>query len=425
MQESHRSGSASAAALLLSPAGSFESLSAALANGADAVYFGVGKLNMRSRGAANFSAEDLPRIAHICHARGVRAWMTLNTVVFDHELEEIRSLCRAAADAGIDAVSAADPAVLEIAAAAGLPIHLSVQANVANLSSVRFFARYADVMVLARELDLEQIAGICRGIREENITGPSGELVRIEVFVHGALCVAVSGKCYMSLAAFNSSANRGECYQVCRRTYTVRDTVNGQEFEIDNACVMSPGDLCTIEILPRLLEAGVSVLKIEGRGRSADYTAAATKVYREALDMWQQHLTPAPEKITAWKEELSGVFNRGFWHGGYYLGEKTGEWSGTAENKSTRVKVLCGRVLNYYAKAGIVHVLLNSGEVHQGDHFLITGPTTGAVEGVITGVRADDLPVEKASQGMEITFPFDTVVRKNDSFFLLVPREKR
>lgn len=421
MQEPYKSGSA----LLLSPAGSFESLSAALANGADAVYFGVGKLNMRSRGAVNFSAEDLPRIAQLCHSRGVRAWMTLNTVVFDHELEEISDLCRAAAFAGIDAVIAADPAVLEIAKAAGLAIHLSVQANVANLSSVRFFSRYADVMVLARELSLEQIAGICRGIREEHITGPSGELVRIEVFVHGALCVAISGKCYMSLAAFNSSANRGDCYQVCRRTYTVRDTVNGQELEIDNACVMSPGDLCTIEILPRLLDAGVSVLKIEGRGRSADYTAAVTGVYREALDMYQQHLTPAPEKIETWKERLSGVFNRGFWHGGYYLGEKTGEWSGIAENKSTWVKVLCGRVLNYYARAGIAHVLLNSGEVHPGDHFLITGPTTGAVEGVIGGLRADDRSVEKASQGMEITFPFDTVVRKNDSFFLLVPRKTR
>ena len=408
---------------LLSPAGSFESLSAALENGAHAVYLGVGKLNMRSRGAVNFTVDDLPEVTQKCHARGVEVWMTLNTVVFDDEIEQVKCLCDAAKNAGVDAVIAADTAVLEIAKAAGLSIHLSVQANIANLEAVRFYARYADVMVLARELSLEQISRICKGIREEHITGPSGELVKIEVFVHGALCVAVSGKCYMSLAAFNTSANRGDCYQVCRRAFTVRDAVNGNELEIDNHYVMSPKDLCTIEILPRLLDAGVSVLKIEGRGRSADYVAAATKVYREALELWQKNTPPDEALLEKWKQRLGGVFNRGFWQGGYYLGEKCGEWAASAENKATRKKVLCGRVVNYFAKPKIVQVQLTGAGIKNGDTFLITGPTTGAVEGVIDSLHIDGIPAEQAEKGSEITFPFDTVVRKNDSFYILQNNE--
>lgn len=404
---------------LLAPAGSFESLSAALANGAHAVYFGVGKLNMRSRGALNFTVEELPEVTEMCHARGVQAWMTLNTVVFDHEIDEVRSLCSAARRAGVDAVIASDTAVLEIARSAGLCIHLSVQSNITNLEAVRFYSRYADVMVLARELSLEQIAAICRGVREQHITGPSGKLVQIEVFVHGALCVAVSGKCYMSLAVFNSSANRGDCYQVCRRAFTVRDSVNGSELEIDNNYVMSPKDLCTIEILPRLLEAGVSVLKIEGRGRSADYAAVVTRVYREALDMWLSKETPDEKRLEEWKMRLGGVFNRGFWHGGYYLGEKCGEWAASAENRATRKKVLCGKVINYFAKAKIVQVQLTAAGVRNGDSFLVTGPTTGAVEGVITSLRANDQSAELAEKGTEITFPCETVLRKNDTFHIL------
>ena len=408
---------------LLAPAGNFESLSAALANGAHAVYFGVGNLNMRSQGAANFALEDLPEIVARCHARRAKAWMTLNTIVYDGELEQVRSCCAAAKNAGVDAIIAADIAVLETARKMQLPVHLSVQANIANVEAVRFYARYADVMVLARELDLEKIRNICRTIEKEHITGPSGELVKIEIFVHGALCVAVSGKCYMSLALFNTSANRGACCQPCRRSYTVRDSVNGQELEIDNRYVMSPGDLCTVEILPRLLDAGVSVLKIEGRGRSADYVAAATKVYREALELWEMKKTPGAEQLELWQNRLKEVFNRGFWKGGYYLGEKTGEWAVSGENKAAFVKVLCGKVLNYFPKAGVVQVLLNSGSVKQDDRFLITGPTTGAVEGRITAFRADDQEVRSAEKGMEITFPYGTAVRKNDSFFILRPRE--
>ena len=407
---------------ILSPAGSFESLSAALANGAHAVYFGVGKLNMRSRAALNFTLEDLPVITEMCHARGAKAWMTLNTVVFDDELQQVRNCCAAAKEAGVDAVIAADMAVIAIARNFGLSVHLSVQANITNLEAVRFYAAFADVMVLARELDLERIAKICDGIRREQITGPSGEVVKIEVFVHGALCVAVSGKCYMSLALFNSSANRGDCYQPCRRTYHVKDTVNGQELEIDNHHVMSPSDLCTIELLHRILDAGVSVLKIEGRGRSADYVAAVTKVYCESAALWEQGKAVSPERMEEWKKRLSEVFNRGFWEGGYYLGEKTGVWSNSAENKAALVKVLCGKVLNYFPKARVVQVQLNSGEVKLNDRFLITGPTTGAVEGIITSLYADDQAAESAAKGSEITFPFETAVRKNDSFFILVPR---
>lgn len=410
--------------ILLAPAGSFESLSAALSNGASAVYFGVGKLNMRSRATVNFTIEDLPEIAKRCHEKGVQAWMTLNTVIFDEELEEASFLCKEAKKAGIDAVIAADTAVLEMAKKEGLSIHLSVQANITNLEAVKFYAKYADVMVLARELDLQQIAAICKGIQRENITGPSGELVKIEVFVHGALCVAVSGKCYMSLALFNSSANRGDCYQPCRRSYTVRDTVNDNELAITNHYVMSPSDICTIDILPRLLDAGVSVLKIEGRGRSADYVAKVTKIYKEAVTLYEQNITPSPDQLREWKKGLGEVFNRGFWHGGYYLGEKIGEWACSGENKATKKKVLCGKVLNYFSKAKIAQILLTSGEVKSGDSFLITGETTGAEEGVLSDFHANDIPAEHASKGMEITFPFDKTVRKNDSFFLLVPQEK-
>ena len=313
-------------------------------------------------------------------------------------------------------------AVIEAAGEVGLSVHLSVQANISNLAAVRFYARYADVMVLARELSLEQIAAVVQGIEREQIKGPSGELVKIEVFVHGALCVAVSGKCYMSLAVFNTSANRGDCFQVCRRAYTVRDAVKGNELEIENRYVMSPKDLCTIEILPRLLEAGVSVLKIEGRGRSADYTAAVTAVYREGCDLWLKGEKVPPETLERWKKRLNEVFNRGFWEGGYYLGEETGIWAASAENRSALVKVLCGKVVNYFARPEVVQVQLTAGSVSKGDRILITGPTTGAVEGVLTSLYVNDKEAETAAKGDEITFTFDTAVRKHDSFFLLTER---
>ena len=405
--------------ILLAPAGSFESLHAALNNGADAVYFGVGKLNMRSLGAVNFSAEDLPEIAELCHRRNAKAWLALNTVIFDSEMNEVDSLCRAAKDAGIDAVIAMDAAVISCANKHGLPVHLSVQMSISNLEAVKFYAKSADVMVLARELKLEQIAAICKGIREEHVTGPSGELVKIEVFVHGALCIAVSGKCGMSLASYNSSANRGACYQNCRRKYTVRDTETGTEFVIDNHYVMSPSDLCTVSILDRILETGVSVLKIEGRGRSADYTAKVTAVYREALDRWLDGKPFTREISEQWEKRLAKVFNRGFWNGGYYLGEKIGEWSRSADNQATVRKIFAGTIRNYYPKAGIAEILLSSAPLKTGSKVLVTGNTTGAVEFRIDSLRADDIPCEEAPKGADATFPSPFKLRENDKLYLL------
>ncbi len=408
--------------ILLAPAGNFESLNAALHAGADAVYFGVGSLNMRSRAAANFREEELPRIVRLCHEAGAQAFLTLNTIVYDSEIPDVRRICANAKRAGADAVIAADPAVLAAVAEAGLPAHLSVQANVANLAAVRFYARYADVVVPVRELTLAQIERLCAGIREEAIRGPSGELVRLELFVHGALCTAVSGKCYMSLAVFNSSANRGDCYQPCRRSYTVHDTVTGQELAIDNHYVMSPRDLCTIDILDRILDAGVSVLKIEGRGRSADYVAAVTKVYREAVDVWRSGRHADTRERARWKTRLSEVFNRGFWHGGYYLGEKVGEWAASAENRATLVKTFAGKVTHYYPKMKIAAIRLTARSVRAGERFLITGPTTGVVEGVLDSLRVDDSAADAAEKGAEITFSVPETVRENDKCYILSER---
>ena len=407
--------------ILLAPAGSFESLEAALQNGADAVYFGAGELNMRARAAANFSAEDLPEIVRRCRTRGAEAWLALNTIIFDEELEKVRALCRRAKETGVDAVIAMDPAVIRAAREAELPVHLSVQANAANIESVRFYARYADVIVLARELSLEQIARICNEIREQEIRGPSGELVRIEVFVHGALCVAVSGKCYMSLAEFNHSANRGECFQSCRRSYTVRDTETGAEFAVDNRYVMSPKDLCTIEFLGELLDSGASILKIEGRGRSADYVAETVAVYREAVDLWKSGAVPSPEQRTVWKQRLTQVFNRGFWEGGYYLGRKLGEWAGSGDNQATVRKIFLGTIVNYYPRAGAAEVRLTSDSLPSGADLLITGNTTGALKLRAESVRVGDLAVPKAEKGTNATFPCPAKVRENDKVYRLEP----
>ena len=407
--------------ILLAPAGSFESLEAALQNGADAVYFGAGELNMRARAAANFSAEDLPEIVRRCRTRGAEAWLALNTIIYDEELEKVRALCRRAKETGVDAVIAMDPAVIRAAREAELPVHLSVQANAANIESVRFYARYADVIVLARELSLEQIARICNEIREQEIRGPSGELIRIEVFVHGALCVAVSGKCYMSLAEFNHSANRGECFQSCRRSYTVRDTETGAEFTVDNRYVMSPKDLCTIEFLGELLDSGASILKIEGRGRSADYVAETVAVYREAVDLWKSGAVPGPELRTVWKQRLAQVFNRGFWEGGYYLGHKLGEWAGSGDNQATVRKIFLGTIVNYYPRAGAAEVRLTSDSLPSGADLLITGNTTGALKLRAESVRVGDLAVPKAEKGTNATFPCPAKVRENDKVYRLEP----
>ena len=407
---------------LLAPAGSFESLEAALRNGADAVYFGVGKLNMRSNATVNFSADDLPELSFRCHSRGAKAYLALNTILYDSELEEARELCRKAKEAGIDALIVSDPAVMRMANAEKLPVHLSVQANIANLETVRFYAQFADVAVLARELNLEQIAYLCRKIREEGIRGPSGRLFQVEIFIHGALCVAVSGKCYMSLAAYNSSANRGACFQNCRRAYTVRDTETGTEFTIDNEYVMSPRDLCTLEFFDRILASGVSILKIEGRGRSADYVAHVVRAYRSALDRWLEGGSLSAEELRKWEEDLASVFNRGFWKGGYYLGNKLGEWAGCGDSQATVRKEFLGKIVNFYRKISVAELRITSGKLRTGEKILVTGETTGAEELTVEELLLDGRSIAEAEKGMTVTFRSPVRFRVGDKVYLLTKR---
>ncbi len=407
---------------LLAPAGSFESLEAALRNGADAVYFGVGKLNMRSNATVNFSADDLPELSFRCHSRGAKAYLALNTILYDSELEEARELCRKAKEAGIDALIVSDPAVMRMANAEKLPVHLSVQANIANLETVRFYAQFADVAVLARELNLEQIAYLCRKIREEGIRGPSGRLFQVEIFIHGALCVAVSGKCYMSLAAYNSSANRGACFQNCRRAYTVRDAETGTEFTIDNEYVMSPRDLCTLEFFDRILASGVSILKIEGRGRSADYVAHVVRAYRSALDRWLEGGSLSAEELRKWEEDLASVFNRGFWKGGYYLGNKLGEWAGCGDSQATVRKEFLGKIVNFYRKISVAELRITSGKLRTGEKILVTGETTGAEELTVEELLLDGRSIAEAEKGMTVTFRSPIRFRVGDKVYLLTKR---
>lgn len=407
---------------LLAPAGSFESLEAALRNGADAVYFGVGKLNMRSNATVNFSADDLPELSFRCHSRGAKAYLAPNTILYDSELEEARELCRKAKEAGIDALIVSDPAVMRMANAEKLPVHLSVQANIANLETVRFYAQFADVAVLARELNLEQIAYLCRKIREEGIRGPSGRLFQVEIFIHGALCVAVSGKCYMSLAAYNSSANRGACFQNCRRAYTVRDTETGTEFTIDNEYVMSPRDLCTLEFFDRILASGVSILKIEGRGRSADYVAHVVRAYRSALDRWLEGGSLSAEELRKWEEDLASVFNRGFWKGGYYLGNKLGEWAGCGDSQATVRKEFLGKIVNFYRKISVAELRITSGKLRTGEKILVTGETTGAEELTVEELLLDGRSIAEAEKGMTVTFRSPVRFRVDDKVYLLTKR---
>ncbi len=407
---------------VMAPAGSFESLTAALNGGADSVYFGVGNLNMRSRAAVNFTPDDLPEIVAKCHEYGAKAYLTLNIIVYDEELEDMRSLCDIAVRCGVDAVIASDMAVITYANEIGLPVHISVQANVCNMGSVRFFAKYAEVMVLARELTLKQIRAIIGGIEKERICGPAGDLVRIEIFAHGALCVAVSGKCYMSLAAYNSSANRGSCYQNCRRAYRVIDVETGNEMEIDNKYVMSPKDLCTIGVLDQLIGAGVSVLKLEGRGRSADYVRTITEVYKKD---WLACLAGeyVQEKAEVWQTRLQTVFNRGFWQGGYYLGVEWGEWSGSANSRATRHKIHIGKVTNFYARSNVAEIALEAGQFKAGDTLLVTGPSTGAVEWIPQEIRIETggemIPVGETGKGQVVYTAVPEKVRRNDKVYLL------
>ena len=405
----------------MAPAGSWESLAAAVDGGCDSVYFGVGTLNMRSHATNNFTAEDLKEVVKFCHARGVKAYLALNIVVLNQELTQVRELCDAAKKFGVDALIASDFAVITYAGRIGLPIHVSVQANVTNIEAVKFFAQFADVVVLARELSLAQIAEIVRLIKQDDIRGVSGNPMQIEVFVHGALCVAWSGRCYMSLAAYGKSANRGECYQSCRRAYRVIDEVSGMELTLENKYVMSPKDVCCIEFLDVLLDAGVSVLKIEGRGRSADYVRTVISVYREGVDACKNG-TFDREKCQPWLERLERVFNRGFWHGGYYLGEDLSQWSGTAGNMATECKIHIGKVTNYFTKVQVAEITLEAGDLVEGNEIFIIGPTTGACRLAVGDIYLDGKKVMAGAKGEVISLKCAERVRSGDKVYLVKKR---
>jgi len=405
---------------LMAPAGSYAALSAAIRAGADSVYFGVDKLNMRSRAASPFGFGDLRRIARICRWCGVRSYLALNVIVYDDELETMREICDAAKAAQIDAVIASDISVIEYARSIGIEVHISVQANVSNMDAVRFYARYADVIVLARELTLEQITAIGNVIREENITGPSGKPVQIELFAHGALCVAISGKCYMSLGTYNQSANRGECFQNCRRQYRIADVETGDELEVQNQYVMSPKDLCTLPHLDKLAEAGVSVYKLEGRARTAQYVDIVTRAYRAGFDAVESGTFKA-EDFDPLKAGLADVFNRGFWDGGYYCGEKMGEWAASGHSQATRKRIQLGVVTNYFAKIGVVEFTLWQQELLPGCELLVEGPTTGAVQTIAESIRVDGQPADKAVKGDKVTFALPEKARRQDKVYLLAP----
>ena len=402
----------------MSPAGSYESLMAAIKAGCDSVYFGIEQLNMRARSSNNFTLEDLERIANIGKEHQVKTYLTLNTILYDHDISLMKTIVDAAKKNNITAIIAADHAVMNYAKKVGMEIHISTQANVSNIDTLEFYANYADVIVLARELSLKQVAELCRDIKRRKITGPSGNLVQIEIFAHGALCMAVSGKCYLSLHSHFASANRGACIQNCRRSYIVTDKEEGIEFEVDNEFIMSAKDLCTIDFLDKILDAGVSVLKIEGRGRAVDYVYTVTKCYREAAEAYHNN-TYTSEKIEAWKSQLSTVFNRGFWDG-YYLGRKMGEWNNENGSKSSKKKIYLAKGLKYYEKAQVGEFKCESHSLSIGDEIMISGPTTGYLQMKINELRIENKSTESVKKGDVFTIYSAEKIRPSDKLYKLV-----
>lgn len=404
---------------LMCPAGDFSSLQAALDKGADSVYFGVEQLNMRARATINFTIDDLPEIARRCNEKNVRTYLTLNTIIYDHDLSIIRTLLDKAKEAGLTAVIAMDQAVISYARQIGMEIHISTQINITNIETVKFYALFADTMVLSRELSLSQVKKICQQIEKEQIKGPSGNLVEIEIFGHGALCMAVSGKCYLSLHSHNSSANRGACKQNCRKKYTVIDQESGFEIELDNEYMMSPKDLCTIDFLDQVIETGVKVLKIEGRGRAPEYVATVTKCYREAIDSIAEG-NYSKDKVAVWMKQLETVYNRGFWSG-YYLGQKLGEWSDNPGSNATQKKLYIGKGRHYYVKPSIAEFLVEAYDVTDGDTILIQGPTTGSQEMVVKGMQVEAKEDARTAKKSDvITFKTDFRVRPSDKLYKIV-----
>ena len=403
----------------MAPVGSEESLAAAISAGADAVYFGIEGLNMRSRSSSNFTLDDMERIARQCSEAGVRTYLTVNTIIYDSDIEKMHSIVERAHTAGITAIIATDIATIQYCQKIGIPVHISTQANISNTEAVRFYAQWADVMVLARELNMEQVADIHRHIVDQPILGPDGKPVRLEMFCHGALCMAVSGKCYLSLHEMNSSANRGACTQICRRSYTVTDRETGDQLDIENQYIMSPKDLCTIGFIDRLADAGVRVLKIEGRARGPEYVATVVGAYDRALRALCDGTYGAAlvEELTA---ELRKVFNRGFWNG-YYLGQRLGEWSGKYGSSATRVKRYAAKAVKWFPRLGVGEFVMEAGELHVGDEIVVTGPTTGALITTVSEIRVDLRPVEKTVKGEAFSMPLPSRIRPADRLYVWEP----
>jgi U32 family peptidase len=402
---------------LLAPAGSFESLTAAIQGGADAVYFGVGKLNMRSRSSVNFTLNDLSEIASVCRKNNIKTYLTLNTIIYDNEIPEVSTILEAVKKNNMDGIIASDFSVIERAFKAGIPVHISTQCNITNFEAVKFYSKFADVMVTARELHLTQVAAIIEQIEKEQIKGPSGELIRIEIFAHGALCMAVSGKCYLSLHDNNHSANRGACYQLCRRSYIVKDKESETELEIDNEYIMSPKDLCTIGFLDKILKSGVKILKIEGRGRSADYVKTVTTCYKEAINSYFDG-SYSKEKIDLWLGKLKTVYNRGFWDG-YYLGQPLGEWNNGYGSQAVKEKIYVGKIVNFYSKIKVADVKVETRDLSVGDEINIIGSTTGVYEGTATEIRIEDSITSVAGKGKLCSIPLQSAVHRGDKLYIL------
>ena len=405
----------------MAPVGSYEALSAAIQAGAGSVYFGIGRLNMRSKSTKNFTLDDLHNIATICDEHNVKSYVTINTVVFDEELEEMRQLVDAVKANGISAIIASDQSVIQYARQIGVEVHMSTQCNITNIEAIKYYSQFADVMVTAREVSVNQVKAITRKIEEQNIRGPKGELIRIETFCHGALCMAVSGKCYLSLDNFNTSANRGACVQPCRRGYEVQDRDKEITLAIENEYIMSPKDLCTLPFLDKLLDAGVKVLKIEGRGRSPEYTKVTVGVYSEAVEAIRNGEF-TEEKIEKWTERLRSVYNRDFWDG-YYLGRKMGEWTQRYGSQATKTKIFVGTVTNFFGKINVAEIKMETQDLKVGDDIMIIGPTTGVYEDKISEIRVDLKPVESTEKGELCSIPTKDVIRRGDKVYKVVDAE--
>ena len=401
---------------IMAPVGSYESLVAAVQGGADAIYFGIEGLNMRSNSANNFTIDDLHKIAEYCHENGLKSYLTVNTVIYDNDLEMMRKIIDAAKEAKLSAIIASDMAAILYARSIGVKVHISTQVNISNSEAVRFYSQYADVVVLARELNLEQVYNIHQTILKDDIRGPHGEQIRIEMFCHGALCMAVSGKCYMSLHEMNRSANRGACGQICRRSYTVTDRDTGEQLDIENKYIMSPKDLKTIHFMNKMIDAGVRVFKIEGRARGPEYVRTAVSCYNEAINSYIEG-TFTEEKVADWDARLTTIFNRGFWDG-YYLGQRLGEWTSKYGSSATKIKVYIAKGIRYFSQIGVAEFQMESGELHVGDEVIITGPTTGALSATIEEIRVNLKPVEMTKKGERFSFKISEKIRPSDKMFL-------